>query len=61
MARLTIGPGRDIGRAKQKGSIMKHITGTALRAAALAVLAVTGVALLAGRDDIRKFRRMRSM
>jgi hypothetical protein len=40
---------------------MKHITGTALRVAALAVLAVTGLALLAGKDDIRKFHRMRSM
>jgi hypothetical protein len=40
---------------------MKHITGTALRAAACAVLLVTGLALLAGKDDIRKFHRMRSM
>ena len=40
---------------------MKHITGTALRTAACAVLLVTGLALLAGKDDIRKFRRMRSM
>jgi len=40
---------------------MKHITGRALRAAALAVLAVTGLALLAGQDDIRRFHRMRSM
>jgi type IV secretory pathway VirB2 component (pilin) len=61
MARPTIGPGRYIGRAKQKGSIMKHITGAALRVAALAVVAVTGLALLAGKDDIRKFHRMRSM
>ena len=34
---------------------MKHITGTALRIAACAVLLVTGLALLAGKDDIRKF------
>ena len=40
---------------------MKHIVGTALRVAGCAVLAITGVALLAGKDDIRKFRRMRSM
>jgi hypothetical protein len=40
---------------------MKHITGTALRIAACVTLVVTGLALLAGQDDIRKFRRMRSM
>ena len=40
---------------------MKHITGTALRVAACAVLLAAAVALLAGQDDIRKFRRMRSM
>ncbi|MGO8890272.1 MAG: hypothetical protein ACLQB1_11350 [Streptosporangiaceae bacterium] len=40
---------------------MKHIVGTALRVAGCIVLAITGVALLAGKDDIRKFRRMRSM
>lgn len=40
---------------------MKHLTGTALRAAACVVLLVTGVALLAGQGDIRKFRQMRSM
>ena len=41
---------------------MKHITGTALgSAAACVVLLVTGIALLAGKDDIRKFHRMRSM
>jgi len=40
---------------------MKHITGTALRVAVCAVLLVTAVALLAGKDDIRRFRRMRSM
>jgi hypothetical protein len=37
---------------------MKHIAGKALGAAGL--LAVI-VALVAGKDDIRKFRRMRSM
>jgi type IV secretory pathway VirB2 component (pilin) len=40
---------------------MKHITGTALRVAAVVVVAVAGLALLAGKDDIRKFHRMRSM
>jgi hypothetical protein len=40
---------------------MKHIIGTTLRIAACVVLAVTGLALLAGKDDIRRFRRMRSM
>ncbi len=40
---------------------MKHIAGTVLRTAACAVVLVTGVALLAGKDDIRKFRQMRSM
>ena len=40
---------------------MKHITGTTLRIAACAVLAVSGLALLAGKDDIRRFLRMRSM
>jgi len=39
---------------------MMHITGTALRVVALSVLVVTGLAL-AGKDDIRKFYRMRSM
>ena len=40
---------------------MKHSTGTALRVAACAVVLVAAVALLAGKDDIRKFHRMRSM
>jgi hypothetical protein len=40
---------------------MKHIAGTALRTGACVVVLVTGVALLAGKDDIRKFRQMRSM
>ena len=54
------GPRRS-GPAKEKGPEMKHIMGTALRVAGCLVLAITGVALLAGQDDIRKFRRMRSM
>lgn len=37
---------------------MKHITGTAL---AVVFLAAIGAALLAGKDDIRKFHRIRSM
>ena len=42
----------------EKGLIMKHIAGKALGATGfLAVI----VALIAGKDDIRKFRRMRSM
>jgi len=40
---------------------MKHVIGTALRVAAVAVVVVAGLALLAGKDDIRKFHRMRSM
>jgi hypothetical protein len=40
---------------------MRHSIGTALRTAAVAVVIGTGVAVLAGKDDIRKFRRMRSM
>ena len=40
---------------------MKHTTGTALRVAACAVLLVTAAALRAGKDDIRRFHRMRSM
>jgi hypothetical protein len=50
-----------IGPAQEKGSEMKHIMGTALRVTGCLVLAITGVALLAGQDDIRKFRRMHSM
>ena len=42
----------------EKGLTMKHIAGKALGAAG--VLAVI-VALIAGRDDIRRFRRMRSI
>ena len=40
---------------------MTHITGTALKVAACAVVLVTAAALLAGQDDIRRFHRMRSM
>ena len=40
---------------------MKHITGTVPRSAVCVVLLVTGLALLAGKDDIRKFHHMRSM
>jgi type IV secretory pathway VirB2 component (pilin) len=40
---------------------MKHVTGTVLPIAACVVLAVTGLALLAGMNDIRRFQRMRSM
>ena len=40
---------------------MKHITGATLRVASCIVLLVTAAALLAGKDDIRKFHRMRSM
>jgi hypothetical protein len=39
---------------------MKHIMGTALRVAGCVVLLGAGVALVAGKDDIRKFNRMRS-
>jgi len=40
---------------------MKHISGKTLGIAACTVLAGTGLALLAGKDDIRRFHRMRSM
>jgi hypothetical protein len=45
-------------RNRRKAGSMKHITGTAL---AVACIAAIGAALLAGKDDIRKFHRMRSM
>ncbi len=55
-------PGRgDRAWRSRRAQKMKHIIGTALKVAGCAVLAITGVALLAGKDDIRKFRRMRSM
>jgi hypothetical protein len=40
---------------------MKHTTGTAVRVAGCVVLLAAGLALLAGKDDIRRFRRMRNM
>ncbi len=40
---------------------MKHIVGTTLRVAGCTALLVAGVALVAGKDDIRKFRQMRRM
>ena len=40
---------------------MKHLTGTVLRVTACLALLAAAVALLAGKDDIRKFCRMRSM
>jgi hypothetical protein len=40
---------------------MKHITGATLRVTSCVALLVTAAALLAGKDDIRKFHRMRSM
>jgi hypothetical protein len=40
---------------------MKHIVGTALRVVATVVLLAACVLLIAGKDDIRKFRQMRDM
>jgi hypothetical protein len=40
---------------------MKHIAGTALTVVTCLVLIGACVALIAGKDDIRKFHRMRSM
>jgi hypothetical protein len=40
---------------------MKRIVATALRAAATVVLLAACVLLVAGKDDIRKFRRMCGM
>jgi hypothetical protein len=45
-------------RSRRKAWTMKHIAGTALAAGCLALV---GAALLAGKGDIRKFHRMRSM
>ena len=39
---------------------MKHITGATI-GGLIVVLLVAAAALLAGKDDIRKFHRMRSM
>jgi hypothetical protein len=40
---------------------MKHITGKPPGIVTCVGLLATGLALLAGKDDIRKFHRMRSM
>ena len=40
---------------------MKHIVGTALRVASTVVLLGACALLIAGKDDIRKLRRIRSM
>jgi hypothetical protein len=40
---------------------MKHITGVTLRVAGCVVLLGAGLALLAGKDDISRLHRMRSM
>jgi len=40
---------------------MKHTAGTALRLGMCAAVIGACIALLAGQDDIRKLRRMRSM
>jgi hypothetical protein len=45
-------------RSTRRAWTMKHITGTAL---AVACFAAVGAALFAGKDDIRKFRRILSM
>ena len=56
------GPGRgDRARRRRRAQEMKHIIGTVLRVAGCLVLLIVGLALLAGKDDIRKFRRMRRM
>jgi hypothetical protein len=47
--------------SQRRDKAVKHIAGTILRTGACVVLLVTGVALLAGKDDIRRFRRMRNM
>ena len=56
---LGICAGNDSGQKEEKrGSTMKRTTWAALGAAAFLALAV---ALLAGKDDIRRFRRMHNM
>lgn len=40
---------------------MKHVAGTTLKVAACLVLLGMSAALIAGKDDIRRFRHMRSM
>jgi hypothetical protein len=54
------GPGK-IAPGAGKGSKMKHVLGVTLRVGGCLVVGIAGVALLAGKDDIRKFRRMRNM
>jgi hypothetical protein len=54
---LRIWAGKALPGRYGKARTMKHIVATALGVVALGV----GVALLAGKDDIRKFHRMRSM
>jgi len=54
------GPG-DRARRRRRAQEMKHIIGTVLRVVGCLVLLFVGLALLAGKDDIRKFRRMRRM
>ncbi len=53
--------GEGLPGAERKARTMKHIVGTALAAVTTLVLLGACVALLAGKDDIRKFHRMRSM
>ena len=47
--------------ARRRAQRMKHIVGTTLRVGGCLVVAIAGLALLAGKDDIRKFRQMRRM
>ena len=54
---LRIWVGKALPGVDRKARTMKRIMGTALGVVVLGV----GVALLAGKDDIRKFHRMRSM
>jgi hypothetical protein len=55
--KLRIWVGKALPGMARKARTMKHIVATVLGVVALGV----GVALLAGKDDIRKFHRMRSM
>lgn len=45
----------------RKAQIMKHCTGKTLGGATCALVFAAGLALLAGKDDIRRFYRMHSM